>query len=78
MTRRGWWDYLTGRCASGRLAGLMETAYLLRSPKNAERLLSALARAQRKEGTPQTVGELRAEVGLDEITPIYEVEGRNQ
>jgi antitoxin YefM len=56
----------------------METAYLLRSPKNAERLLSALARAQRKEGTPQTIDELRAEVGLDEITPIYEMEGRNQ
>jgi len=50
------------------LAGLMETAYLLRSPKNAERLLSALGRAQRKEGTPQTIVELRREVGLDEVT----------
>jgi len=55
--------------AAAELAGLMETAHLLRSPKNAERLLSALARAQRKEGTPQTIDELRAEVGLDEITP---------
>ncbi len=50
------------------LEGLMETAYLLRSPKNAERLLSALARAQQKEGTPQTIDELKREVGLDEAT----------
>ncbi len=50
------------------LAGLMETAYLLRSPRNVERLLRALGRAQRKEGTPQTVAELKREVGLDEVT----------
>ena len=49
------------------LERLMETAYLLRSPKNAERLLSALARAQQKEGTPQTIDELKREVGLDEV-----------
>jgi antitoxin YefM len=50
------------------LEGLMETAYLLRSPKNAERLLGALARAQQKEGTLQTIDELKREVGLDEVT----------
>ena len=50
------------------LEGLMETAYLLRSSKNAERLLRALMRAQRKDGTPQTMDELRREVGLDEVT----------
>ncbi len=55
--------------SAAELAGLMETAYLLRSPKNAERLLSALGRAQRKEGAPQTIDELREEVGLDETTP---------
>ncbi len=48
------------------LQGLMETAYLLRSPKNAERLLRALARAQQKEGTPQPIAELKREVGLGE------------
>jgi len=48
------------------LAGLMETAYLLRSPRNAERLLMALAEAQRGEGVPQTLEELRAEIGLEE------------
>jgi len=50
------------------LEGLLETAYLLRSPKNVERLLTALERAHRKEGTPQTVAELRREVGLAEVT----------
>jgi len=45
----------------------------------AKRLLSALARAQRNEGTPQTIGELREEAGLGEITPlICEMEGQNQ
>jgi antitoxin YefM len=50
------------------LASLMETAHLLRSPKNAERLLTALARAQRRRSSPQSVEELRREVGLDETT----------
>ena len=50
------------------LEGLMETAHLLRSSKNAERLLSAIVRARRKEGTPQTMDELRREVGFDDVT----------
>jgi len=33
------------------LNSLMETAYLLRSPKNAQRLLKALARAQQRIGS---------------------------
>jgi antitoxin YefM len=32
--------------AADELCGLMETAHLLRSPKNAQRLFNALARAQ--------------------------------
>jgi antitoxin YefM len=32
--------------AANELAGLMETAHLLRSPKNAKRLLTVLARAR--------------------------------
>jgi len=47
------------------LASLTETAYLLRSPQNAERVLSALAKALKSEGTPQSVEELRREVGLE-------------
>jgi antitoxin YefM len=46
------------------LAGLMETAHLLRSPRNAQRLLAALRRAQRGAGKRQTVEELREEMGL--------------
>ncbi len=48
------------------LNSLMETAHLLRSPENAERLLTALARARGEKLAPQTVEELRREIGLDE------------
>ena len=46
------------------LTSLMETAYLLRSPKNAERLLSALDMALKDEGASLTVAELRRGVNL--------------
>jgi antitoxin YefM len=46
------------------LAGLMETAHLLRSPKNARRLLTALKRAERRKGKPETIEKLRRGVGL--------------
>ena len=52
--------------AASELSGLMETAHLLRSPANAERLLTALARAQSQLTAPQTTNELRSEVGLGE------------
>lgn len=51
--------------AADELSSLMETAHLLKSPKNAERLLEALARARRGEVAPQSVEELAAEVDLD-------------
>jgi antitoxin YefM len=47
------------------LAGLMETAHLLRSPKNAQRLLQALRRAKRGEGTVESIESLRRAVGLE-------------
>jgi antitoxin YefM len=47
------------------LAGVIETAHLLRSPKNAERLLRALRRAEKGEGKPETVDKLRREMGLE-------------
>ena len=50
--------------AADELQVLTETAHLLRSPKNAERLLTALARARSGEGVPQTADELRDELGL--------------
>lgn len=46
------------------LAGLLETAHLLRSPKNARRLLTALRRAEERRTRPSTVETLRKETGL--------------
>jgi antitoxin YefM len=46
------------------LAGLMETAHLLRSPRNARRLLAALRRAKRGGGKAESVEDLRREMGL--------------
>ncbi len=47
------------------LASLRETAYLLRSPRNAVRLLSALTRGRRNRGKAQDLSVLRRELGLD-------------
>ena len=52
--------------AADELSALLETAHLLRSPKNAERLLTALNRALQNEGQPRSLDELRIEVGLDD------------
>lgn len=51
--------------AADELKSLSETAQLLRSPRNAERLLTALAQARRGEGEPSTIEELRRDVGFD-------------
>ena len=48
------------------LASLRETAYLLRSPTTAGRLLSALARARKGSTKSQDLAELRAQLGLEE------------
>jgi antitoxin YefM len=48
------------------LESLMETAYLLRSPKNARRLMAALNRAQGRKLAPQSVEKLRQEMGLEQ------------
>ena len=49
---------------AGELAGLMETAHLLRSPRNAQRLLTALRRAERGKRKPTSVEQLRREMGI--------------
>jgi len=46
------------------LSSLMETAYLLRSPRNAERLIKAVKRANRRAGKPESVDKLRREFAL--------------
>ncbi|HLX10250.1 MAG TPA: type II toxin-antitoxin system Phd/YefM family antitoxin [Thermoanaerobaculia bacterium] len=50
--------------AASELSALTETAHLLRSPRNAERLLAALERARSGEGERKTVEQLRRETGL--------------
>ncbi len=52
--------------AASELDSLMETAHLLRSPKNAERLLAALARARAGDEPAMTVEDLRRKVDLVE------------
>lgn len=57
------------------LSSLMETAHLLRSPKNAERLLEALAESKVRDKEPplgipakDAVDELRRSVGLESVS----------
>lgn len=64
ISRRGYED--VALVALSELAGLLETAHLLRSPKNAQRLLIALRRAQGRSLKPQVLEKLRQDLGLDE------------
>ncbi len=46
------------------LSSLLETSHLLRSPRNAQRLIRALRDAERGTGKGQTVESFRKEIGL--------------
>jgi len=46
------------------LSSITETAHLLRSPRNAARLLKALGRARKRSLRPEPVAKLRRELGL--------------
>ncbi len=48
------------------LSSLQETAHLLRSPKNAARLLAALARSQREETAAVELEALMEELGVSD------------
>ena len=48
------------------LESLLETLYLLRSPANAARLLTALKRAKSRVTQAQTIDEICTKFGLDE------------
>jgi len=50
--------------AADELDALLETAHLLRSPRNARRLLSALRRALSRTGRKRTVASLSRELGI--------------
>lgn len=62
ITRRGEPD--VALIAADELSSLLETAHLLRSPKNAARLLTALNRALERTERPESVAALREEIGL--------------
>ena len=64
ITRRGAED--VALIAAAELNAMLETLHLLRSPKNAERLLTALDHVQQRNTAAQTLAELRHEVGLDD------------
>jgi len=62
IQRRGSED--VAMIAADELAGILESAHLLRSPANADRLNTTLERVRKQTGTPQSIDELRQEVGL--------------
>ena len=63
INRRGAED--VALVAASELSSLIETAHLLRSAKNAQRLLTALHRAKSKSLKPESLDKLRKELGLD-------------
>jgi antitoxin YefM len=62
ITRRGHAD--VALVAADELAGLLETAHLLRSPANARRLLTALQQALSDQGSVRSVADLKRHLGL--------------
>lgn len=50
--------------AADELSSILETLHLLRSPRNADRLLSALKDARARKGKRQSISSLRREVGI--------------
>jgi antitoxin YefM len=62
ISRRGADD--VALIAADELASLQETAHLLRSPANAARLLAAVHRALTGDVPPESLDEVRREVGL--------------
>ena len=51
--------------AADELESLLETAHLLRSPRNAERLLAALARARGESVAPLSLEDIKRDVGFE-------------
>ena len=52
------------------LSSLMETAYLLRSPKNAQRLFDSLREVEQDGGEVMNLDELRRSVGLETASDL--------
>ena len=51
--------------SSSELSSLMETAHLLRSPKNAQRLLTSLNRALSQSEPVSSLDDLKKELGFE-------------
>ena len=64
ISRRGADD--VALVAASELSGLFETAHLLRSPKNARRLMTAMNRAKSRRGKVESVSQLRQEFVVDQ------------
>ncbi|BAZ13262.1 hypothetical protein NIES4071_51010 [Calothrix sp. NIES-4071] len=52
--------------AESDLASLVETVYLLRSPKNASRLMEAIEESKTGNIKPQSIEELKQELGIEQ------------
>lgn len=63
INRRGSED--VALISASELSSLVETAHLLRSPKNAQRLLTTLNRALSRRIKPKSLAALRREMGID-------------
>ncbi|MFC1974379.1 type II toxin-antitoxin system Phd/YefM family antitoxin [Chloroflexota bacterium] len=64
ITRRGAEN--VALISADELSSVMETAHLLRSPKNARRLLTALNRAYENDVKPSSLEELKQELGFEQ------------
>jgi antitoxin YefM len=67
VTRKGHQDLAI--LPARELAGIRETAHLLRSPRNVRRLMEALVRAYDGAGVETTVDALRTDLGLTASSP---------
>ena len=64
ITRRG--SETVALISASELSSIMETAHLFRSPKNAERLLTALNRAYSDELATHSLEELKKELDIEQ------------
>jgi antitoxin YefM len=62
VRRKG--DQRVAMIPADELSSLLETAHLLRSPKNAERLIKALQDSKKGKGKPESLDKLRQELGI--------------
>jgi len=74
ITRRG--HKKVAMIDADELSSMMETDYLFRSPKNAERLMSAINQVEAGGGEVTTIEQLRKEFGAEK--PIIKTKTRGR